>query len=131
MPIRGLEAAKRASRAIFSRITDTLTEQTVTEICIIGAGYASVLTPVDTSVLINSQYREVKGGFTGFTGRVGYTAAYAAAVAKATGKLKGLPRPGNRGNYWDPGGEPDFLVKGFERDGKADIAAAVKRGMRV
>ena len=74
------------------------------------------------------------------TGRVGYSANYAAYVHKASGKLKGQPRAhfgvtSNRsefgpqkpkefgggtgtGNYWDPHGEPQFLTKGAndERD---------------
>lgn len=143
MPVKGLDAAKRKTSEIVGRITGELSERTVTEILIIGAGYASILTPVDTSLLINSQYREVSTVFGLTRGRVGYTAAYAAAVNKMSGKLKGQPRADfgttragdsfgggtGVGNYWDPGGEPHFLEKGFERDGKADIAAAVKRGM--
>lgn len=129
MPLRGVKEAKAATSKLVGRISGELTERTVTEILIIGAGYASTMTPVDTSLLINSQYRQVTHIFGATFGRVGYTAEYAAAVNAASGKLKGQPRPGNRGAYWDPGGEPDFLVKGFERDGKDDIKAAIKRGM--
>lgn len=134
MPFRGIEAAKKATRALVSKITHTLTEQTVTEICIIGAGEASVLTPVATSLLINSQYRWVKGGWRGYHGRVGYTAEYAAAVNAAKGTLLGTntPRsPATLGNVWGPGAEPDFLRKGFEREGADAIQAAIKRGMKL
>lgn len=131
MPIKGLGAAKKLLSSTVNRIRGRLSEQTVTEICIIGAGYASVLTPVDTSTLINSQFRRIEHRVTGVYGLVGYTAAYAAAVNAAKGTLAGQPRPGNRGTYWAPGGEPDFLKKGFERDGKADIEAAVRRGMKL
>lgn len=131
MPIKGLGAAKKLLSSTANRIRGRLSEQTVTEICIIGAGYASVLTPVDTSTLINSQFRRIEHRVTGVYGLVGYTAAYAAAVNAAKGTLAGQPRPGNRGTYWAPGGEPDFLRKGFERDGKADIEAAVRRGMKL
>lgn len=143
MPVKGLKEAKRRTTQLVGQITGGMSERTVTEILIIGAGYASVLTPVDTSLLINSQYREITTVFGHTLGRVGYTAAYAAAVNSSSGKLKGQPRSDfgvtregvsfgggtGVGNYWDPGGEPHFLEKGFERDGKADIAAAVKRGM--
>lgn len=143
MPLKGMKQARAATQALVGRISGELTERTVTEILIIGAGYASVLTPVDTSLLINSQYRQVTHVFGATFGRVGYTAAYAAAVNAASGKLKGQPRADfgttrsgtafgggtGVGNYWDPGGEPDFLRKGFERDGKADIQAAIRRGM--
>lgn len=136
MPMKGVKEAKAATKALVGRIAGDLTERTVTEILIIGAGYASILTPVDTSLLINSQYRQVAHVFGATFGRVGYTAAYAAAVNAASGKLKGQPRADfgggtGVGNYWDPGGEPDFLRKGFERDGKADIKAAIKRGMKL
>lgn len=143
MPSRGIKEAKAATAKLVGRIAGDLTERTVTEILIIGAGYASLLTPVDTSLLINSQYRQVTHIFGATFGRVGYTAAYAAAVSEMSGKLKGQPRADfgttregvsfgggtGVGNYWDPGGEPDFLRKGFERDGKDDIKAAIKRGM--
>jgi hypothetical protein len=101
------------------------------EALIIGGGMAATMTPVDTSNLINSQFRIIERVATGVRGRMGYTAAYAAAVHDASGKLKGDPRDPNdpsRGNFWDPAGEPDFLTKGFEQT-KADIDAAVKRNL--
>lgn len=131
MPIKGLDAAKKQTEQIVGRITGVMSERTVTEVLIIGQGYASTLTPVDTSTLINSQFRRVENGPNGVRGMVGYTAAYAAAVNAAKGTLAGQPRPGNHGTYWAPDGEPDFLRKGFERDGKADIEAAVRRGMKL
>lgn len=143
MPLKGVKQAKAATKKLVGRIAGDLTERTVTEILIIGAGYAALLTPVDTSLLKNSQYRQVTHVFGATFGRVGYTAAYAAAVNAASGKLKGKPRADfgttragqafgggtGVGTYWAPGGEPDFLRKGFERDGKDDIKAAIKRGM--
>jgi len=65
------------------------------------------------------------------TGRVGYTASYAARVNAAGGTLKGKPRPDGSGNYWDPDAEPYFLRKGFERDGIADIKATIQRGYKL
>lgn len=145
MPIKGLEKAKKQTEEIVGQIVGGMSERTVTEILIIGAGYASLLTPVDTSTLINSQYREVYTVFGHTRGRVGYTANYAAAVNSMPGTLKGQPRKHfgvtregvefgggtGVGKYWDPNGEPDFLRKGFERDGKKDIESAIKRGMKL
>jgi hypothetical protein len=62
---------------------------------------------------------------TRITGRVGYSANYAAYVHAMPGKLKGQPRAHfgktregqefgggtGTGNYWDPHGEPQFLTK--------------------
>lgn len=129
MSLKGVKQAKAATKALVGRISGELTQRTITEILIIGGGYAATMTPVDTSLLINSQARQVTHVFGATFGRLIYTAAYAAAVNAASGKLKGKPRPDNRGTYWAPGGEPDFLRKGFERDGKEDIEAAIKRGM--
>lgn len=135
MPLIGLEQAIRKTQQIIDRIQGPMSEKTITEICIIGSGYAALMTPVDTSLLINSQFGNrkvapvIQSGNGLVRGTVGYTAEYAAAVNAASGKLKGEPRPNNRGTYWAPGGEPDFLRKGFEVDGKSDIDAAVKRGM--
>lgn len=133
MPVSGLKEAKRKTAEIVGRITGELSERTVTEILIIGAGYASVSTPVATSLLINSQYRQVSSDGSGVHGRVGYTAAYAAAVENAKGTLLGTntPRsPATLGKVWDPGAKPHFLRDGFESaEARSDIEAAVKRGM--
>lgn len=132
MPLKGVKEAKAATAKLVGRIKGDLTHATVTEIILIGSGEAQLLTPVATSVLMNSQYRWVKQEAGGMHGRVGYTAAYAAAVNAAKGTLLGTntPRsPATLGNVWDPGAEPDFLRKGFEREGAEAIKAAIKRGM--
>lgn len=86
---------------------------------ILGASEAAALTPIDTSTLINSQFKKIEKTNRGIVGRVEYTANYALAVHEAEAKLKGKPRPKEngvaKGNFWDPRGEPEFLKKGFER----------------
>ena len=47
---------------------------------LIGGTRAALYTPIDTSMLINSQYREMFVNGTRLTGRVGYSANYAAYV---------------------------------------------------
>jgi hypothetical protein len=134
MPTRGLKEAKAATSKLVGRISGPMSEATVTAVLIIGAGYASVLTPVATSLLINSQLRSMRTDSEGVHGRLAYTAEYAAAVNAAKGTLKGTntPRsPATLGVYWAPDGEPDFLRKGFERDGAEDIKAAIERGMKL
>lgn len=71
---------------------------------IIGSTQASLYTPIDTSMLINSQFREisVKNGF--ITGRVGYSANYAAYVAD----------PDIHMTFRRATAKKDFLNKGFE-----------------
>ena len=52
-------------------------EAGVVKSMILGASHASVFTPVDTSVLLNSQYRRLISNGNEIRGQVGYTAAYA------------------------------------------------------
>lgn len=144
MPYKGVDQVRRRMAQTFERIAGPMTERTVLEILILGTGAAATLTPVDTSNLINSQYRRVGRGPLGVWGRAGYTARYAAAVHAASGKLKGEPRADfgttragvsfgggtGVGNYWDPAGEPGFLTKGFERSTE-QIKAAIKRGHKL
>lgn len=98
---------------------------------IIG-GYASLMTPVDTSNLINSQYRIVKNTGTKVIAAIGYTAKYAAAVHAKPGTLrgKGIMRSSGRGNYWDPDAEPQFLSKAGD-DNLSEIDQAVERAMKL
>lgn len=110
---------------------------------IIG-GYATLMTPVDTSNLINSQYRIVKNTGTKVVAAIGYTARYAAAVHEMGGKLKGQPRANfgvtragvafgggtGRGNYWDPDAEPQFLSKAGDEN-LNEIDQAVERAMKL
>lgn len=97
--------SKKSVRAIYSALF------------IIGAASAKEV-PRDTSTLVNSQFREVeaKGGMV--LGRVGYSAAYAAAVHEAPGKYLNTQTdrpvgrgetPGSRGVIWGPNGNPKFL----------------------
>jgi len=141
MPVRGVNEVRSRLRRTMQNIGGPLSQRTITEALVIGMGYAALITPVDTSNLINSAYREVKNSGDGWYGRGGYTAAYAAAVHGLSGRLDGEPRANfgasgfgggtGVGNYWDPRAEPEFLLKGFERDGVDDIRAAIIRGMRV
>jgi hypothetical protein len=139
MPAKGIGQVKSKLAKVFEKIAGPMTEQTITEILIIGGGAADALTPMATGTLANSRYRRIEKTAAGWTGRYGYTAAYALPVHQAPGTLKGqsVPRyPKTLGNVWDNGerpngAEPEFLTKGFERDGLADIKAAILRNMKI
>lgn len=134
-------------KALTQKIVGPMSEKTITQALVVGGMYADLLTPVDTGNLLRSKFRRVtqQGTSGNWVGQYGYTAAYAAAVHGMSGKLKGQPRAhfgktragvsfgggtGN-GNYWDPKGEPEFLTKGFERDGLEAIKMIIKKGMSV
>lgn len=120
-------------------------QKSITQALIVGGMYADLLTPQDTGNLLRSRFREVTPSSNGWSGRYGYTAAYAASVHGASGKLKGIPRAHfgktkagvefgggtGVGNFWDPNAEPEFLFKGFERDGFEKIRQVIIAGMKV
>lgn len=111
-----------------------LAARAITQALVIGSSEAATLTPVKSSNLLNSQYRQVEKDGTKIVGTVGYTAAYAKAVHEASGKLKGLPRPLEDGKpqgvFWGPGGEPHFLTKGFDT-AKPRIDAVIAKTLKV
>ena len=145
MPVKGIKRVQMNTRKVLTDIAGPRTERVLTEIMIVGSSYAALLTPIDTSTLINSQYRKLVSIPGGMQGKVGYSAKYAAAVHGMSGKLKGQPREHfgktrsgkefgggtGKGNYWDPGAEPGFLTKGFERDGLNEIKAIIRQGYKV
>jgi hypothetical protein len=137
MPVKGLKEVRVQLKKIFGDIKGPKAEKTLTEVLITAAGFAATMTPIDTSNLINSQYRKITAYGTRVVGAIGYTAAYAAAVHDAPGTLlgKNVPRDKNdpsRGNVWDKDGEPEFLRKAFEdSDARAAIDAVIKRGMTI
>lgn len=158
MPAKGMSAVRSKLAATFGKITGPMTENCITTVLIIGGDYADTLTPVDLGTLVNSRFRRVEKTSSGWKGLYGYTASYAAAVHEMPGTLRGQPRAhfgvtSNRsefgpkmsqafgggsetGNYWDSSlgsgkGEPQWLTKGFERDGLADIKAAILQEMKL
>ena len=91
----------------------------VTQALILGASEASVMTPVDTSTLINSQFRSVAKDGSKIVGTVGYTAEYA----------KYVHDPNVKQRFRRPTAEKEFLRKGFEEaepNIRAVIAGAIK-----
>lgn len=116
MSAKGIERVRRNVERFVERTSGNVTRRAVYTILSQGGAISDTLTPIDTSNLVNSRYNprvDVQVGKV--VGTVGYTAAYAGAVHEAPGTLKGLPRPRNRGNYWDPNAQPGFLREGFER----------------
>jgi hypothetical protein len=91
----------------------------MTQALVLGATEASVLTPIDTSVLLNSQYRNVEKRDGGIVGTAGYTADYALPVHD----------PDNPQNFRRASAEKEFLKKGFER-AKPNIIAVLKGAIR-
>lgn len=126
MPTKGIERVRTNLKLKLQEIDGSRTDAAVYAVLSQGAAMASVMTPIDTSNLVNSQYAPQIGHVPGrTTGTVGYTASYASAVHDAPGTLAGKPRMNGNGNYWDPNAEPGFLTKGFEQI-KPDVPRILK-----
>lgn len=130
MPVKGIERVKANYRSKTQDIGGRRTDRAVYAVLSQGAAMAATMTPVDTSTLINSQYApQITQRPDKTVGRVGYTASYAGAVHDAPGTLKGIPRPGGKGQYWDPNAGPGFLTKGFEEI-KPSVPAILRAAYR-
>ncbi|QPB31002.1 HK97 gp10 family phage protein [Citrobacter amalonaticus] len=130
--VKGISQAKKNLNDIISDVRGRRVVRGIQSGLILIGSRAAYYTPIDTSTLINSQFREIDAGGVIITGRIGYSANYVVYVHEASGKLKGQPRAHfgttragkqfgggtEKGNYWDPHGEPQFLTKGVndERD---------------
>ena len=126
--VRGISECRRNTQAFVNDV-ERRAVRAVTAGLIVGASHAARYTPIDTSTLINSQYRDVRVNGVMITGRVGYSANYAVYVHEASGKLKGEPRNSGSGNYWDTNAKPKFLQAGFE-EARQEVDEAIKREMR-
>ena len=77
----------------------------MTQALIIGASEAASMTPIDTSTLLNSQFKRVDVDADKVKGMAGYTAEYALAVHD----------PSNPQTFRRAAAEKEFLKKGFEQ----------------
>jgi uncharacterized protein (UPF0147 family) len=97
------QVARKVNRAI-DNIQHRKVVRALTSAMIIGGSQAAIYTPIDTSYLINSQFREIVINGTRITGRVGYTANYAAYVHDPS-----IPQ-----NFRRSTAQKEFLTKSFE-----------------
>lgn len=126
----GLKGALQATTAITDGITAIKIIRALKAAAYIIRPEATSMTPIDTSVLVNSQFDVIDVGRTRITSRIGYSANYAMFVHEASGKGKGLKRPSGNGNYWDVSGEPKFLEKAGERT-KSLVDRAIRQEMKL
>lgn len=106
--------------AIINDIQGRKAVRAIQSAILIGGTRAALYTPIDTSTLLNSQYREVFANGTRITGRVGYSANYAVYVHDPNYPMK----------FRRATAQKEFLYKGFE-DEKATIDQAVRREMKL
>ncbi|HCD9614504.1 TPA: HK97 gp10 family phage protein [Klebsiella aerogenes] len=114
--VRGIRQAKLNLNRIILDIQGRKVVRALQSAMLIGGAQAAIYTPIDTSTLINSQFREIIANGVRITGRVGYTANYAVFVHD----------PAVQQTFRRSTARKEFLTKGFE-DTRSQIDAAVKK----
>lgn len=118
--VRGVSRVKGNLNRLIEDISGRKVARAIQSALIIGSSQATIYTPIDTSTLINSQYRELNIRGVRVTGRVGYTANYAVWVHD----------PNVKQTFRRATAEKEFLTKGFD-DARDQIDAAVYKEMSV
>ncbi len=116
--IKGVRQAQQNLDALIGDIQGRKAARAIQSALIIGSSQAAMYTPIDTSTLINSQFRELNVNGTRLTGRVGYSASYAAYVHDPN-----IPQTFRRATA-----QKEFLTKGFE-DTRDVIDRTIKKEM--
>ena len=121
MAVRGLDQALRNTDRLANTLIKNKALRAMHRALNIGALQAAIYTPIDTSFLINGQFKNIKiiNGVK-VTGKVGYGANYAVAVhdPKVIQKFRRSTA------------KKEFLTKGFE-ESISDIDAAVLDEMKI
>lgn len=118
--IRGIAEVSANINALVGNITGRKVTRAIQSAMLIGGAQATLFTPIDTSTLINSQFREITVNGTRVTGRVGYSANYAVFVHDP--KVKQTFRRATA--------RKEFLTLGFE-ESSDEIEAAMHQEMRI
>ncbi|QBC02198.1 HK97 gp10 family phage protein [Enterobacter cloacae] len=116
--VKGISQAKKNLNALVGDIQGRKVVRAMQSALIIGGSQAALYTPIDTSTLINSQFREITVNGNRVTGRVGYSANYAAYVHDPN-----VPQ-----NFRRATARKEFLTKGFE-DTQRQIDAVIAKEM--
>lgn len=116
--VRGIAQAKANLDKLVNDVQGRKVVRAIQSALIIGSSQAALYTPIDTSTLLNSQYRELDVNGTKVTGRVGYSANYAVYVHDPN-----VPQTFRRATA-----QKEFLTKGFE-DMKDAIDRTIKKEM--
>lgn len=118
--VKGISQAKKNLNALVGDIQGRKVVRAMQSALIIGGSQAALYTPIDTSTLINSQFREITVNGNRVTGRVGYSANYAAYVHDPS-----VPQKFRRATA-----RKEFLTKGFE-DTQRQIDAVMRKELSV
>ncbi|MGB7799806.1 HK97 gp10 family phage protein [Buttiauxella sp.] len=118
--VRGIKQAKSNLDNLIKDISGRKIARAIQSALIIGSSQAALYTAIDTSTLINSQFRELLINGVLVTGRVGYSAKYALSVHD----------PNVRQKFRRATAEKEYLTKGFD-DTRGQIDAVVYKELSV
>ncbi|GLY59657.1 hypothetical protein Pcaca05_05150 [Pectobacterium carotovorum subsp. carotovorum] len=116
--VSGVRQSQAKLNALINDIQGRKAVRALQSAMLIGGAQSALYTPIDTSTLINSQFREIVVKGTRLTARVGYSANYAAMVHD----------PSNKQNFRRTTAKKEFLKEGFEET-RSQIDAVVKKEM--
>lgn len=116
--VRGINQAKSNLDKFISTVQGKKAARAIQSALLIGGAQAALYTPIDTSFLLNSQFRELVVNGNRITGRVGYSASYAALVHD----------PSRPQNFRRSTAKKEFLTKGFD-ESRSQIDAVILREM--
>ena len=107
--VRGTARVERNIDRILNDIQGRKVIRALQSAMILGAARAALYTPIDTSALLNSQFREIVTDGAVITGRVGYSTNYAVYVHY----------PANPQRFRRSTAKKEFLTLGFEEERSA------------
>ncbi|MFY0861166.1 HK97 gp10 family phage protein [Enterobacter kobei] len=107
--LRGVQRTVRNTNRIINDIQGRKIVRALQSAMLIGGARAALYTPIDTSALINSQFREIITNGAIVTGRVGYSTNYAVYVHD----------PANPQRFRRSTAKKEFLTLGFEEERSA------------
>lgn len=112
---RQVSTIQRNAKKVIRGTIPRKVEQALTGVGVVVANKALEYTPLEYSLLQNSQYRIVEATEKGYQAKVGYTMNYAAALHNRT---DWKPRPPNMkaGPAWNPNAKPRFLYLAAEEE---------------
>lgn len=116
--VKGVSRAKSNLDRFINTVQGKKAARAIQSAMLIGSTQAALYTPIDTSTLLNSQFRELSVNGTRVTGRVGYTANYAMYVHD----------PAHPQTFRRSTAQKEFLTKGFE-DTREAISAVIRKEM--
>lgn len=118
--VKGITKAKANLSKLIGDIQGRKAVRAIYKALYIGGAQASLYTPIDTSTLINSQFRDVNVSGKILTGRVGYSANYAVYVHDPSVKQK----------FRRSTARKEFLKLGFE-ESRSQIDKAIADEMKL